>query len=513
MTSSEKKLITRIVDETATADEEEIFRDLIDRDAEARRCYCSEMDLCSALDWHFSSAAPSLTSTPKKRRLVDDIRRLQFLRESWYATAVALTILLILGAYSSFRYLDARPSASLKANQTAEWTISRLEGDNPSGNLKKGDSLELTAGALELTLKHDSRLILEAPASLTFEDTNQLTLNSGTLYVEITGPKGEGFTVTTPSFTVTDLGTRFGIHSSIDQPDEIHVHEGLVEASVNGSTTSISAGKAFIIAPGFPKGLRPITFHGESFFNELPEASRPLALSFDDWAGDGAPLAKSPNLDLRTHLVGTPAHPSLEIVEGHRGKAAKFNGDGSSLRITGWHGIEGNSPRTVAFWIKLPSRKLLSSMTYPIIAWGSSSNREHKNWGLCIERHLANLSKPTAGALRFSDGQSSGGVAGPDLRDDRWHHLAVTYQPGIDSSLLTGTRIYLDGKEVEIQELEDSQVDTLSTDTLFIGSHVEGKRSNFAPFIGTLDELQIFRKTLTAREIRRLIETNSIHSR
>ena len=86
---------------------------------------------------------------------------------------------------------------------------------------------------------------------------------------------------------------------------------------------------------------------------------------------------------------------------------------------------------------------------------------------------------------------------------NEWRHVVVSYD---GSRKAAGVSIYIDGKPQPIETLSDKLTGTLKTDKPF---HL-GKRQSSVPFIGRLDDLQIFAGVLTADDAGRLAKVEAV---
>ncbi len=84
-----------------------------------------------------------------------------------------------------------------------------------------------------------------------------------------------------------------------------------------------------------------------------------------------------------------------------------------------------------------------------------------------------------------------------------WQHVFVTYD---GSGTAAGIHVYVDGQEEELQVTHDRLRGSISTDaTLKIG-----RRTPSAPFQGIVDDVRIYPRVLTDREIQALVGANPI---
>jgi hypothetical protein len=96
------------------------------------------------------------------------------------------------------------------------------------GDYLQSQTLELTDGFVQMTLGKGIDVIVQGPAKFDLESDKQIYLESGTLSAEVPGGI-TGFLVKTPSATVVDYGTEFGVKVYETGDMETHVFQGAVE--------------------------------------------------------------------------------------------------------------------------------------------------------------------------------------------------------------------------------------------------------------------------------------------
>lgn len=104
-----------------------------------------------------------------------------------------------------------------------------------------GDSLsadfrgELVAGAIEFTLTSGTIVEVVSPSTIELRSAEAVHLDRGKLTAKVP-PQAIGFTVTTPTVTIVDLGTEFGVEADERGATEVHVLRGIVETQLRGSS-------------------------------------------------------------------------------------------------------------------------------------------------------------------------------------------------------------------------------------------------------------------------------------
>jgi hypothetical protein len=359
---------------------------------------------------------------------------------------------------------------------------------------------------VELTLASGVSALVTAPADLTLVREDRIDQHGGRARF-LVPKKAIGFQVRTPDLLITDLGTEFGVIASPGDPDEVHVFKGKVEATHRHGLrrTEVLTGPVARLADPVGK-LAPTPLRAEEFLKSLLPRIPHLRFSFDLMDGEAIPVAgdhpdASAISAIRIPGKTGPAEPAL--VDGRFGKALRLHGAGDHVQ-TNWPGISGRAARTVALWVRLPESDPDRAWE-SILVWGDTRDSGGKfvmTWNFLPE--CGQL-----GALRF--GCRDGYVVGTtDLRDGRWHHLAIVFGGEADPHTAMPVRLYVDGKVEKTSGSRFSNPETVSgwdTDTwMSIGRFFDADISQRGTLKGELDELYIFSGILTEEGIRRLMD-------
>jgi len=165
-------------------------------------------------------------------------------------------------------------------------------------------------------------------------------------------------------------------------------------------------------------------------------------------------------------------------VRGKFGYALKFDGSDDYIIIADFNNNIGDKI-TIEAWVKRET----SSDRYAI--WD--------DWKYLTNKRAVFFRINTDGTLKFfvsSNGTSEDSSQTTDTIDTNWHHVAVTFNAG-------NVKFYIDGSE--------SLSDTLSQTSIFnsnqakhIGLYYEASEY----FKGTIDEVRIYNRPLSAEEIK-----------
>jgi hypothetical protein len=403
--------------------------------------------------------------------------------------------------------------ARITGSKNSQWGTRAFQ---PGERIGRNQRLELTGGLAEITFDSGARVVLEGPASLEVNSAWDGTLRSGTLKVTVP-PQAVGFRIANSAVEVVDLGTEFSMIADGQGAAEVLVLKGEVEAaprSADGETVLLRENEARRFAT---TGVSDVADSEKKF----AQFTQPLLLdrfapvfnyvhwSFDEPAGDLL-KAEAAGHSLAAHdarlSAGEAAAQAASHVAGQRGRALHF--DGQLFAKADYPGISSSAPHTVAFWVKVPDGATTDAW---MVSWGTklkklSSRPVQISWN----RRPA---EGSFGALRTDFG---GGYAigSHDLRDGRWHHVAVFFAAGDDPAVPVQVRQYIDGR------LESSTItltpgktspspvtgDAALPDVVWFGCRLTGKQPE--RFRGELDELFIADRGLEPNEIVSLMNDN-----
>ena len=121
----------------------------------------------------------------------------------------------------------------------------------PRAALPTATPLTLARGCAELSFGGGTRIVIEAPARFTLDSSSVISLASGRLAATV---PGGGFLVKTPTATIADLGTEFGVAVEADGSTSVEVFKGRVKASPLGAGAAGEA--AMILSEGQAAPLR-----------------------------------------------------------------------------------------------------------------------------------------------------------------------------------------------------------------------------------------------------------------
>ena len=183
-------------------------------------------------------------------------------------------------------------------------------------------------------------------------------------------------------------------------------------------------------------------------------------------------------------LTASASAPSWQTSGCKVGTCLTFNGSSTYTQITGYKGISQASARTITMWIKGST----GSTAQSLIGWGSDSTGAE--YVIDVDETIDAAEVEVSGGYR---------TATTDIIDGTWHFVAVVFS-GTDVSDHT---IYVDGAAESITTTSAQALSTGSTEDVLIGS--DPILAQY--FNGTIDDVRIYSRALSAMEIEELYES------
>jgi ferric-dicitrate binding protein FerR (iron transport regulator) len=384
------------------------------------------------------------------------------------------------------------------------------------GDVARTGDYELKGGIVELGFSTGVDVIIEAPCRFKIESAMRMVLSEGSLSAKVTSA-GEGFIVDTPSASVVDFGTEFGVEVFADKSSEIHVFEGEVDvkprhANPNAAAVKLRTDHATRVDK---TGVIPqsIDIDHERFIRELndPDAARntyaQLITSFAptvylrmEIAEDGKTiLDMGSTQSVGTINTGTMIEPPF--APGIAGGSLRFGGP--QRRAYAWIDAFPKSTTqqlSVSAWVRAESRPRWAAIAKH---WAVELvDKGSVNKGLGGQFHFG--LNHDEGELEVQVRDKNNMIVG--LRDNeplplhQWQHVAFV----VDGNELT---LYRNGKPLGSTPCDGLAVD--GPDRLGIAAKLSPNgpvpdQQNPGFWQGRIDELAIFDKALTAEDINAL---------
>ena len=177
-------------------------------------------------------------------------------------------------------------------------------------------------------------------------------------------------------------------------------------------------------------------------------------------------------------------------TEGRVAGGLSCDGVDDYVQIPGYQGVTGTSSRTCMAWIK-------TDTTGAILSWGSRTPADGDYWYLFV--NYSSVGEP--GALHVSV-MGANAVGTTDLRDGRWHHVAVVLNSDgtPDTSELL---LYVDGQPEELSYAVSHQINTAADSDVYIGSRL-GETSHL--FTGIIDDVRLYDTALSQNDLFDLLD-------
>lgn len=427
----------------------------------------------------------------------------------WIGTATAAALMLG-GLLFWLRHEVAEPVASsplvamMTGTKDCVWSGINLQ---PGESLQAGQRLDLAKGVAEITFDSGAQVTMEGPASLVVTSAWNAALANGA--VKATVPEqAMGFRLSNPSVEVMDLGTEFSMIAD-EHGAEVLVLKGSVEVSSHEEPKPIvmleNESRRFANDGACEVRDREKKFARFAKVVQLDRAH--LASDYAHWSfdeSDGTALmAEVRHKKKNPTRAKIDANTPLTLVDGRWQKALTF--DGHILAKADLPGISAPSlARTLSFWVRVPDKASLKSGSTSIIGWGQRS-KKHGSQAARIAWNKLPADGPIGG-IRTELGRSLI-VGSTNIRDGRWHHVAIAFVP--DASSVLQVKQYVDGRldGVSSNNAHSSRAVEIAMDTLWLGcGPMDRTKDGF--FVGALDELFVFERALSPSEIVRLMHNN-----
>ncbi len=412
--------------------------------------------------------------------------------------------------------------ATLSAAADARWL-------DPVDFLKSGDRIRasevfsLSGGLVRIKTDNDVDLIIEGPAEFDFTKEGDLRLGWGKMYAVVPA-QGIGFTVTTPTSKIIDLGTEFGVQAARSGSTETHVYQGQVTLlaggpSLNKLKSAVTEGQARLINRDGTVNPMPVNDHLFVRKDEfMVNVRASLGSDYDRWLAYSYKLRRNPNLVAYYTFEQDKSQPDVL-----KNKAIATEGrlDGTLHSATGgplpaW--TDGRWPQKTALNFNRSDRQIVLVPSDPLLhitgpitiaVWvrcstptegghivscrlpndhgnyqlGYKSPREEDLWTGKIQfgRIKYPLTEPLTDRV-FSKQMFH--------ISPQWRFIAVTH----DNQTV---KMYVDGRHIETHDFVFQQR-PYEADLVIGADQVEGDPTRFK---GDMDELMIFNRVLEADEI------------
>ncbi len=421
----------------------------------------------------------------------------------------------------------------------AEWETTPLP--TSVGSALVPGRLKLKSGLVQLELYGGAILILEGPADFELLGTDRGFCRAGKLRAKVS-PQSRGFTISTATVDLVDLGTEFGLHVDPKGGGEVQVFDGKVElhrkdAGQAPARQEVISGQAVRLdAAG---ASRPTVARPEAFVGVAELERRSLAdwqQRYRAWQAASRTLQADPRLVLYCNFEGQQRWSRTVRYQGPPGRRDL---DGA---IVGCQWIEGRWPGKAALEFKRIGDRVRMSVpgTYDAMtwmAWVRIDGLERRYTALFLtdgfEEGAAHWQFTDKGEMMLGI-KGSGGfhnfvspvVLGRD-QVGQWIHLATVYDHRAQGAIhyVNGQPVqsetvtyYMDqaggvvtpqlkGQPVGSQTIRfDSPLRLGNAELGNWGVPLAGPHHPLRTFNGRMDEFALFGQALSSAEIQRLYE-------
>ncbi len=203
-----------------------------------------------------------------------------------YFAVLAGSVLLLCTLSLAYFVQQKQPFlAMMGSTQNCQWGASEMS-TMPGANLSRG-RLVLLSGIATLKFQLVD-VTLEGPVDVELLSTASCRVHSGRIFAEV-HPGGEGFVVETPTATLTDHGTVFGVNVSPGGTSDVSVIQGLVDAKhlTTGEVVSVTTNTALRISASTVERLDEQSESTASVSNAHPDQVQHRSIQITTAVGNG----------------------------------------------------------------------------------------------------------------------------------------------------------------------------------------------------------------------------------
>ncbi|HOQ04315.1 MAG TPA: FecR domain-containing protein [Anaerohalosphaeraceae bacterium] len=446
---------------------------------------------------------------------------------SLLASAAAL-IFLIAYAYLSPLRTNGVTVGRLQRTVNAVWRDASGRHLSDGSELYPGP-MHLVKGLAEIVLEGGATVLVEGPSAFTLETPVQMYLQEERIVASMKGAGKQAFVVRSPTASLVDYGTEFGVYVQQNGQTETYVYEGSVQ--IRDSSDPVKFAKSMLLKAGqgaaadeqgrlAAKAVNPYHFVRPSEAEVFEQASK--IGGYYRWRSwvyrlhrEDPSLAAhyfferdSNNPERLINAAGGGAEREGVFGDVSRNKpawvsgrwpqkeAVRFErGKNQVILIGPQAGLSFGSPLTISTWVYFPDNQ----------HWGGhliSCREKHRvnyQFSLFDDRYVYNYQK-TRFEFRQYDGAGKAGFYSQPFvpQSGVWYHFAAVY----DGKEL---QIYVNGDLFQTAPYEGLK-ETEPAEIILGAMKIDGYVLPEGDFDGVVDELMIFRRCLTSGEIRELYE-------
>ena len=385
-------------------------------------------------------------------------------------------------------------------------------GDSKSsiyrGQSLSDEPLKLDKGMVKIQMDSGGIVLVEGPAEVRLENNNQVFLIQGKLTAKVPG-QALGFIVRTPSASIVDYGTEFGVLVDQYANTEAHVLKGQVELRL-GSNIRVFEKALRLLAlqagQASSETLKTVPASVHQFAYEIPSAFETSAMSLN-------PLFyfRLREKDIHTFCEMTEK-PGLKIEMNDElslaaGPLLNNDNPGYALKMDGTNGFSVSNvlpvcqmetgDYTVAGWVRFD--KIQKQIIWSHRVLGNPSAIEEKDKGtyyrllwLNEEGHLEHTAYFPEKEVQSRKVKAV--ASSLSLEPNKWYFVAVSH------ALKKQKLMYINGKlAAQSPGIQDTLLEKYSE--LTFGRPFEGLSPGLT---GAISEILFFNRDLTQKEIEKL---------
>ena len=442
--------------------------------------------------------------------------------------SIAAVLMIIFIVYANLfppQYIT--PIAKVIDQVDAQWSQDIEPLNNGDRIYTNQPAYKLKSGIVKILYDYGAEVLIEGPAEFKLVDAEKMILDSGRIYVSVP-PRAAGFTAVTPTGTIIDLGTEFGVSVAYDGSTDVHMFKG--KASVIPGMSGQKE-KGLLITAGQAKNVdragdvADIQVNTNEFID--PELFRALSKvdknsPYYRWLVYSINLRRDPSLVAYYTFDKNDSHPG--ILENKASlTGGRLNGKLYSAvngELPAW--VEGRWPQKSALSFNRSERQVVTVPGIPelyingpitIAAWVRCDTPEDGG-------HIV--------SCRQSSGNKTGnfqfGFKSPKVEDSAWagkiqlgrmeHYGATaavgdrvysnrTFSPSPNWRFVAAThdnhtaKFYVDGKMIECLDFNYHKA-SVAADLVIGADDIMGDPLRFT---GEMDELMIFNSVINEKEI------------
>ncbi len=233
-----ERLIRQLSDEGSLTHEDSAkLNELLRGDVDACERYLNHMAVDAQLTREARSLEQPSLPFPERKPLRKSFRP----SPRWIVAAAAAIALGALAWFNAPPIQEPQPIATVLFSESAQWRGSVPE----EGQSLQPGPLHLKSGLAVLRFNGGTELALRGPAKIELLSSGHASMPSGRAFVRAT-EGAQGFTLTTPSSELVELGTEFSV--MVDPSGATRVH--VIDGEVSGRSTQSIASQPVLLQSG-----------------------------------------------------------------------------------------------------------------------------------------------------------------------------------------------------------------------------------------------------------------------